>query len=76
MGESFYFYNDPSISRFFKNPLKIFKKGLDPVNMMQTVVNLMRTMKALAPRSSPAGALHQTLGAASVARMIRTCGGS
>ena len=46
MGESFYFYNDPSISRFFKNPLKIFKKGLDPVNMMQTVVNLMRTMKA------------------------------
>ena len=35
-----------SLFRFFKNPLKIFKKGLDPVNMMQTVVNLMRTMKA------------------------------
>ena len=32
--------------RFFKNPLKIFKKGLDPVSMMQTVVNVIRTMKA------------------------------
>ena len=32
--------------RFFKNPLKIFKKGMDPVAMMETVVGLMRTMKA------------------------------